>query len=134
MVRAALCMEIAKVVDKCENVWLTNVSSENCREIFKAAERYCFTELREKALKLLIESFGKTPIGDMHGLDDGTLRMLLFYGENIPESEEIFFERLVKRMELDTMVEFKYMGPDLLKNVKLQRFKSQVSLICTSTL
>lgn len=129
MVRAALYMEVPKVVDKCENVWLENVSSENCWQIFKAAERYCFNELREKALTLLIASFEKIPISDMHAcLDDGTLRMLLFHDDNIPKSEEIFFERLVKRMELDeTLIEFKNMAPDLLKNVKLQHFSSKVS-------
>lgn len=124
IVAAASSMELIALEERCGEFWKTNMSVENCVEVFLNADKYRLTKLRSEALKFICDHFEDATTEDIEQMNEENIRELLEQ-DVISAPETIVFDRLAQ-----WLVENNIKGGDIvsemLKLIRLSHIPNKV--------
>lgn len=117
MVAAASAMKLVPIEKKCEQFWNDHLAPSNCVETFVAADKYSFSDLREKSFGFICEHFEALSVIQIQELEMKHFFELLGCAE-IQALEEHIFQRLVQWTEHNEEERSKHV-PDLIKLIEM---------------
>lgn len=125
IVAAASHMAFDRIEQKCEQLWNESLATSNCLQIFSAADKYSFADLRKKSFDFICEHFEALDAGELQKIN-ATFVSELLKCDQIHAREEFIFQRLAEWASYHETTRFKHV-PDLLKSIRLEKISQPVS-------
>lgn len=125
VVACASSMELIALEERCGEFWATELSIENCVDIFLKADKYNLKDLWSKALNFICVNFEAVSIDVIQQIDEKNFMTVLKH-DRISADETVVFDRLVQwcRQNKADAVEI---DPQLLEVIRLEHIPNEVS-------
>lgn len=124
IVSAASAMEFVSIEKKCETFWNDNLAIANCVDTFLFADKFSFSNQRQKSLDFVCEHFEAVDNSELQKLDFPHFSEILKC-DKIHALEDSIFNRLVLWVDYDTANRSKYV-PDLIKLIRMEKISKLV--------
>lgn len=119
-------MEIVRIERKCEQFWIDTLATSNCVEIFLAADKYSFKDLRKISFDFICEHFEAVADIELKKIGVSFFSELLEC-DQICAREEFIFHRLAEWVGYQETARSKHV-PELMKTVRLEKITQPVRL------
>lgn len=94
-IAVASSVELDLLEEKCRRYCAENVCIKNAIEMFKLADKYSFTDLRQTTLDFICRKFKKIPIDEFVKLGHQLMQQVLKC-DQLSSPEELIFDRLLE--------------------------------------
>lgn len=126
IIEAASYMNFDRIELKCQQFWIDTLATSNCVQIFSAADKYSFKNLRKISFDFICEHFEK--VSDIELKKIG----LSFFAEllkcdQIHAREEFIFHRMAEWVGYHETTRSKHV-PELMKTIRLEKITQPVRL------
>lgn len=124
IVSAASAMEFVRIEQKCEQFWLDTLTTSNCVEIFSAADKYSFKDLRKISFDFICAHFEALDANELRKIKMSYFSELLKC-DQIQAREDFIFQRLAEWTDYHETTRSKHV-PELMKTIRLMKITQPV--------